>query len=381
MYLRKEFNMKKIGIYIHVPFCVKKCLYCDFVSYENVDLQTTDGYIDALEREIKGKEEQLEGYIVDTVYFGGGTPSILTPKQLERTMKRLYSCFTIDKEVEITLEANPNSFSLEKAKEFRSNNVNRLSLGAQSFCQEHLTLLGRQHQASAIQNSIEIATEAGFSNISLDLMFGLPKQTLQDVERELKEIKKRKEITHVSYYSLTLMENTPLFTMPERYFIPEDSLNRDMYYLITQKLMEMGYLKYEVSNFCKPKFESKHNLKYWQTEEYMGFGPAAHSFWNMSRFHNEESLEKYIALSWETILDEKLSVEDLMKDYMLLGFRMQKGINKQEFIKKFNRKVEDVFYSELIILENRNLIQGNEQFYWATAEGFDYMNQISEMFV
>lgn len=374
--------MKTLGLYIHIPFCERKCPYCDFISFPNREEQIAD-YCKALIGEICLRGDDTKEYVVDTIYFGGGTPSLLSPKEMGNILGAIKNTFALSANPECTIEVNPNSFTLEKAEGYYEAGINRLSIGAQSFSDKALKVLGRLHKPKDILMAYENGIKAGFENISMDFMFGLPGQRLEDVMAELKMIGTLKTLKHVSYYGLTIMEDTPFYAA--KVAVPEDAENRMMYDAIIKSLALLGCFQYEVSNFAKVSYASRHNLKYWHLEEYLGLGLGAHSYFNGERFHHETQLDRYILASksntFEKNIDEILDRKEMMKDYMMLGFRLNEGISRQAFKDKFGEEVMGVFGIEISMLKERHLIFEKEDSIQATKKGFDYMNEIAETFI
>lgn len=293
--------MKNIGLYIHVPFCVRKCCYCDF--YSVTDLSLTDLYADAVVRNIKA-----HGYCFDTVYFGGGTPSLLTPDQIGTIL----SAAEIAPNAEISMECNPNSVTSDYLREARSVGVNRLSFGVQSFDDDELKMLGRLHNSKQAISAIEIAHSVGFDNISADLMLAVSGQTFESLGRNLGIVSKL-PLTHISAYMLKVEKGTPLAS-DEKLLkqIPDEDDTADMYLEAVKKLGEAGFEQYEISNFAQKKFECRHNLKYWRCEEYLGIGPAAHSFIDGKRFACPKDLDAFISseIQDSVTLDEGGTAEE-----------------------------------------------------------------------
>ena len=293
--------MKNIGLYIHVPFCMRKCRYCDF--YSVTDLSLTDLYTSAVIRNIKAY-----GYSFDTVYFGGGTPSLLTPKQISAIL----SAAEIAPNAEISMECNPNSVTENYLREVRLAGVNRLSFGVQSFDDNELKMLGRLHDSAQAIEAIETAKKVGFDNISADLMLAVSGQTFESLRRSLSTVAKL-PLTHISAYMLKVEEGTPLAADEQLLAqIPDEDDTADMYLEAVKKLDEAGFEQYEISNFARDGFECRHNLKYWRCEEYLGIGPAAHSFIDGARFACPKDLGRFISSEMqETVtLDEGGNAEE-----------------------------------------------------------------------
>ncbi|MBQ3161116.1 MAG: radical SAM family heme chaperone HemW [Oscillospiraceae bacterium] len=293
--------MKNIGLYIHVPFCVRKCRYCDF--YSVTDLSLTDLYTSAVIRNIKAY-----GYSFDTVYFGGGTPSLLNPKQIGAIL----SAAEIAPDAEISMECNPNSVTENYLREVHNAGVNRLSFGVQSFDDTELKMLGRLHDSEQAVTAIETAKKVGFDNISADLMLAVSGQTFESLRRSLAAVAKL-PLTHISAYMLKVEEGTPLAADEDLLSkIPDEDDTADMYLEAVRKLDEAGFEQYEISNFARDGFECRHNLKYWRCEEYLGIGPAAHSFIDGARFACHKNLNKFISseIQKTITLDEGGSAEE-----------------------------------------------------------------------
>lgn len=309
------------GIYIHVPFCLRKCPYCNFYS-KCADESVREKYTDALVRNILNCEHK--GIDVDTVYFGGGTPSLLTVPQIERVLKAVNSAFNIS-QPEITAEANPSSVNYDYLAGLRDIGVNRISFGIQSAVDSELEFLGRLHSCSQGEKAVLDAEKAGFDNISADLMIGLKGQTMESLDLSLQRIIGL-PVTHISAYMLKIEEGTA-FDCPEvRNSVADDDLLADMYLHMVDKLEKNGFEQYEISNFAKDKKYSKHNLKYWQCEEYLGFGASAHSFWGGERYFCPDDIKGFI----EKPIQEKVLTQksvDKLEEYIMLGLRLKKGIS------------------------------------------------------
>ncbi len=354
--------MKKIGIYIHIPFCIKKCKYCDFISFEN-KLECENEYINALIKSINQspktlqelllksnqKEVFLKNIIVDTIYFGGGTPSCIDSKLIVQTLNAIKKSFLVEKNAEITIEINPGTATKEKLEDYLNAGFNRISIGLQSSKNELLKTLGRIHDFKDFLNTYNLAKNIGFNNINVDLMLGLPNQTVDDLKESLKEVIKLKP-NHISIYSLIVEENTVLEKeiSQGKLVLPTDELERKMYHTIKKILNQNQYEHYEISNFALKGFESKHNLNCWSQCEYLGFGLASHSYLENIRFSNISDYSKYIEnIDNNKNIDniEVLEIqnkESQMKEYMMLGFRKIKGISISEFEQRFG--INPLFY-------------------------------------
>ena len=333
------------GLYIHIPFCIKKCNYCDFVSYPGM-LLNEDLYVQRLIEEAKSyKDNNLK---FDTIYFGGGTPSLLKAENIGKILECVKSNFDVLHDSEITIEVNPSTIDYEKALKLKSYGINRVSLGAQSFIDEELKLLGRTHLSEDIINSFNILRKAGFNNISLDLMYALPKQSLSSLSTSIDKVLKLNP-EHISCYGLKIEDNTPFGKMLSDGTIKEKSDDEyaKMYELIIDILEKNGYNQYEISNFSKEGSESKHNLKYWLSKEYIGLGLSASSYYSSSRYTNTYDFDKYIK-SFEKAENITLSKEDKMSEYMILSLRLCKiGANKKEFEKLFGISIKEKFSNQI----------------------------------
>lgn len=356
-------NNKELGIYIHIPFCKKKCYYCDFVSFSNLENKQT-GYIEALKKEISCYD--LEEYNVTTIYIGGGTPSYIDCYEIKEILdelrKRLKNNETKFSDIEITIEVNPGTVDKEKLEVYKLSGVNRLSIGLQSTKDILLKEIGRIHTYKEFLQSYEHAKQVGFENINVDLMLGLPNQSIQDMKDSLKEVIKM-EPNHISIYSLIVEEKTPIKKLIEEgeLQLPEEIQERRMYWYVKSMLELSGYNHYEISNFAKEGRESKHNMNCWEQKEYIGLGVAAHSYINGIRYSNVTDLDCYIKNMMELKnvkkqLQSKTNIiyniceiqnlEDKQKEYMLLGLRKIQGVSITKFKEKY---VENQFF----YLENK----------------------------
>ena len=334
----KKKKYKPLGLYIHIPFCKSKCIYCDFYSLPNSE-EHMDRYVSALCRQLAELAPRTTAHEVDTVYFGGGTPSWLGEKRLRQIMKTVNKYYRIAKTAEITLEANPDSAGDWKVlRALRRAGFNRISLGVQSADDEQLKTLGRPHTFAQAGEAAAAARRAKIKNVSLDLIYGLPGQTMESW-RDTVEKAAALEPEHLSCYGLKVEEGTPLWDMQGGMDLPDDDLQADMYLWTVERLKQLGYQQYEISNFARPGFESRHNLKYWTLGEYAGFGPGAHSDLGSVRYAYVRDLNAYCE-GVETdgdILSENDRIPDRDRDieYIMLGLRIAKGISRQEFEYRF----------------------------------------------
>ena len=385
---------KELGIYIHIPFCKQKCYYCDFVSFSNKG-EYIEKYVDTLEREIDSYD--LSNYNITTIYIGGGTPSRIPSEKiqeiLEKIRQKILKNQTKWENIEITIELNPGTVDEEKIKKYKKIGINRLSIGLQSTNNKLLKEIGRIHTFEDFKDTYNTVKKVGFENINVDLMIGLPNQTISDVKDSLNEIIKLNP-THVSVYSLIVEENTKMEKLinNKELQLPDEELERQMYWYVKNTLELNGYNHYEISNFAKKGKESKHNLNCWEQKEYIGLGLAAYSYLNGVRYGNTSDIEKYINVqdflnrseleeSVIRIVDEVQSLEDKRKEYMLLGLRKIDGVSIQKFKEKFVENPIFLFRKELEKLVNEELIAIDGDCIRLTNKGLDLANIVWEEFV
>lgn len=382
----KEVKMKNLGVYIHVPFCKKKCNYCDFYSVKWDDEWETE-YTEAVIEEIKGYEEKLgHRYMVDTVYFGGGTPTIIKPSNLKRILDSIGNVADIDKDAEISIEANPNTLTDENLKQYKEAGINRLSIGIQSLNDEILNKIGRIHNSKEALDAIDRAKKHGFENINADAMFNIPGQTVSDIEDTLDRIMER-GVRHISFYSLKLENGTPMYSMEQKSLItmPDEDEERNMYYKGRIVMEKNNLLQYEISNFAMKGFECRHNLKYWNQEEYIGIGPSAHSFMNSIRYSNPSDLKQYCKGSKENnfnrIIQEEMNEDELMFEYIMLRLRLTEGLDSDEFKRKFNVDFNEKYMKQLKYLTDNKLLEYNGSIVKLTQRGMDISNFVFKEFM
>ena len=375
--------MKEIGIYIHIPFCIKKCEYCDFVSYCNKK-EYVPQYINALKKEIKNNINKE--YKITTIYIGGGTPSSIEENYIADIIETIKLNMNEEnlkdfENIEVTIEVNPGTVNKEKLQVYKKIGINRLSIGLQETHNELLKSIGRIHTYEEFIKTYNLARKIGFNNINVDLMIALPNQTIQDIKENLEKITKLNP-EHISVYSLILEEGTPFYNKynENKIKLPDEELERNMYWYVKNTLENNGYMHYEISNFSKKGFESKHNMNCWNQEEYLGFGLAAHSYNNRIRYSNTNSIEEYIKGS-NKIIHEEQTLEDMQKEYMLLGLRKIEGINIQKFKNKFAQNPIFIFKEQLnkLVDEELIIVDGNE--IKLTNKGLDLANIVWEEFV
>ena len=328
-----------LGLYIHIPFCKAKCAYCDFYSLAHSE-EKMDAYMAALLRHLEEVAPRAAGMQVDTVYFGGGTPSYLGAARLCRILQTVLRRYDVARDAEITLEANPDSAGdWKELRRLRRAGFNRLSLGVQSTDDALLRRIGRIHTYEQVQQAVTAARKAKFTNLSLDLIYGLPGQTMEDWQRTLADAVALGP-EHLSCYGLKLEEGTPLWQQRQTLTLPDDDAQADMYLYTVAALGEMGYEQYEISNFAKPGKESRHNLKYWRMEEYAGFGPGAHSDFGGVRYGYVRDIDSYIA--GRLVLSESETDSTLARDYeyVMLSLRTAAGIDRQTFEKRYRQRFQ-----------------------------------------
>lgn len=382
-------NKKELGIYIHIPFCKSKCYYCDFISYPN-KINLAKDYINAVKKEIS--QFDFSNYDVTTIYIGGGTPSYINENEiseiLETIKNKIKENKTEFKDIEITIEVNPGTVTLEKFKIYKKAGINRLSIGLQSTEDRLLKEIGRIHSYSEFLDTYKMAEAVGFNNINVDLMIALPNQTIKDIRESLENIIKLNP-NHISVYSLIIEEGTVIekYLNQGKITLPEDEEERRMYWFVKNFLELNGYNHYEISNFAKSGYESKHNLNCWNQEEYIGFGISAHSYINNIRFGNQENLEEYIENINENKLEKNIKVEEKQtkeeqeKEFMMLGFRKIEGVNIAKFKEKFIENPLFLYNKELERLANQGLIEVDLNYIRLTNKGLDLANIVFEEFV
>jgi oxygen-independent coproporphyrinogen-3 oxidase len=371
------------GIYIHIPFCVKKCLYCDF--YSITDLSIANDFLHAIQAEIRLRKNT--NYTFNTIYIGGGTPSSLKPAKIQTILETVFSSFDILPGAEVTMEVNPGTVDLSDLTAYQEIGINRLSIGIQSFSETNLQFLGRIHSSEDSIKTIMAARKAKFSNISLDLIYGLPGQTRESWITDLQQA-----ITfnpeHLSCYMLTYEPGTPLYrNRQEHLFTPLGEKQAGDLFSTTQHVLKQhGYIQYEISNFGKSKYlYSMHNRKYWQFHPYIGIGPSAHSFSKNTRSWNHRSVTEYI----DDIKQKKLPIknteildkEQQIIEFIYLGLRQTEGISMDEFNKRFGNQFTRVFSHTIKILKEKQLIQTQNNRCFLTPDGMLFLDSIADMFV
>ena len=371
---KSEKAPRNLGLYIHIPFCRTKCLYCDFCSFVSRDEQQREAYVGALLREIEARG--TKDYSVDTVYFGGGTPSLLSAEQIGRILGEIKESFNVSPDAEITLECNPMTVSDgdKYFKELRALGVNRLSLGVQSAVDGELKLIGRRHSFEEAKATFLAARGAGFENISVDLMLGIPSQTFDSLRASANQVIKL-AAEHISIYSLQLEEGTPLYRMRERYSLADDDTAADMYELVVKMMKDAGYRHYEISNFARGGRESKHNSKYWRLDEYLGLGLAAHSDFGGKRLENTRDMERYLGGEWLQAASD-ISNSEREFEFLMLGLRTADGISKSEFLARFGVDFDEKYGKKVEKFKKMGYFCEKGDALALTESGFEVSNAI-----
>ncbi|MGL4774085.1 MAG: radical SAM family heme chaperone HemW [Clostridium sp.] len=373
--------MKEISLYIHIPFCKQKCLYCDFPSYGGKDEFISD-YIDALNLQI---EKEAKEYLINSIFIGGGTPSHLPPRELEKLLKKI-SELNFSDIIEYSVECNPGSLTEEKLIIMKKYGVNRISMGLQSTDDSLLKGIGRIHTYNVFKDNFNLARKVGFRNINVDLMFGLPNQTIEQWEKTLEDIILLGP-EHISAYSLIIEEGTPFYKLWEKDLLklPSEDDERVMYEITKNKLKEGGYHQYEISNYCKGNKECYHNKVYWKCKEYLGLGVSSSSYINGKRIKNIDSIEEYIEKvnNGQNVKDEILenTLNDNMEEFMFMGLRMVEGIKEEEFYLLFGKKIDDVYKSQIEKNINLNLLERSNGKIFLTEKGFELSNAVMSEFI
>lgn len=383
-----EKAVSPLEIYIHIPFCVKKCAYCDFLSGSCTD-EKIERYVDALVQEIGASGVDKGTYVVRTIFVGGGTPSILTPNQIEQIFKAIRTSFNVLEDAEITLEANPGTVTKEKLLAYKNVGINRLSFGLQSTNNKELQLLGRIHTYEDFLDNFQLARDYGFTNINVDLISAIPKQTVQSWEQTLKQVASL-DTEHISAYSLIVEEGTPFSKIygegcPREKELPSEEEERTIYYRTEEILKDYGYHRYEISNYAKRGKECRHNLGYWERKEYLGIGLGAASLFNRSRYKNTDNLDYYIcnASEPERVQEglEKLNVKSEMEEFMFLGLRKMEGVSEIEFESCFNRTLKECYGTQIENLISQGLLWKENGNLRLTKKGIDVSNYVFAAFI
>ncbi|NLM11045.1 MAG: radical SAM family heme chaperone HemW [Clostridiaceae bacterium] len=369
-----------IGIYIHIPFCIKKCNYCDFPSLPGMD-DCFEDYTNAVCREIEKAASDHSNKLADSVFFGGGTPSVLPARYISKIIDALSKGFKISENAEISIEVNPGTISQEKVMVYRELDFNRISIGFQSANNSLLKLMGRIHTKEMFEECVDRVKKCGFKNISADIIFGIPEQTMKDFQ-ETVELALQKGVTHVSCYSLKLEEGTRWYELNEKGELPlvNEDLEREMYYWAINRLKDSGFIHYEISNFAKPGFQSQHNLKYWTDKPYLGFGAAAHSYMNNIRYSNIENPVEYIKRINEgkaaVDMSEPVGLDEKLSERFILGLRLIEGVNIKHLEKEFGNEAVQKYNEKINMLIKKNLICLEGDMLKLTNSGLDFANLV-----
>ena len=376
-----------IEIYIHIPFCVKKCAYCDFLSGAQ-DEETIEQYVESLLDEIRAHGSK-SNYEVTSIFIGGGTPSVLAEPQMKQVMETLHDMFQIKQDAEITIEANPGTVTREKLESYRAYGINRISFGLQSTNNEELKLLGRIHTYEEFLESFHLARECGFDNINVDLISAIPKQTLESWKETLQNVVALAP-EHISAYSLIVEEGTPFAKVygegcPGEKDLPDEEEERRIYHRTEELLKKAGYYRYEISNYAKEGKECKHNLGYWERKEYLGIGLGSASLINNTRYSNTTDLKKYIQCAKELVNIQEdiqvLSTQEQMEEFMFLGLRKMDGVSEREFEEYFGISVDEVYGKQLKKLIREDLIERKDAWIKLTGRGIDISNYVLSEFI
>lgn len=377
--------MEELGIYIHIPFCKKKCSYCDFISFANKE-KYIEEYIKTLNEEILNTK--VSSYKTDTIYIGGGTPSFVDSKHIIKILETIKSKFKIKKNAEITIEVNPGTINEKKLKDYKSVGINRISIGLQSTNDKTLNQIGRIHTYKEFLETYNLIRKVGFENINVDLMLALPNQSVEELMESVNEIIKLKP-EHISVYSLILEDGTLMKKLVDnnQVNLPDDDIERTMYWRVKEQLEKNMYIHYEISNFAKKGYESRHNINCWNQKEYIGYGVAAHSYIDNKRFCNTSNLQKYITNINNNVINRNIEIceqqttQDKKKEYMLLGLRKINGVDIQEFKNKFVDNPIYLYRKELDKLVKEDLIEIDLNQIKLTNKGLDLANLVWEEFI
>jgi len=371
---------KEIGIYIHIPFCKKKCIYCDFPSYSGAELYM-EPYLYALLDEITILGTKFSKYDIKSIYIGGGTPTYFKTSYIGRILETCFSCFNVKENAEITIESNPGTLGKKTFLELKRLGINRLSLGVQAWQNELLKFLGRIHTSQQVVSSVRWAREAGFQNINVDIMFGIPNQTVEEWMVTLENVCSL-EVDHISAYSLKIEEDTALYSMVQNGVIHpmDECTERHMYHEGISFLRQRGYIQYEISNFAREGKKSVHNLIYWKDDEYIGFGCGAHSYINRVRWYNYKDIEQYIytmnknghGMEYREYIDSNIERFEMI----MMGLRLIEGVNKAEFERRFGKPLDFYYRDAISQLKRNGLLDENDSSIYLTPRGLDIQNTV-----
>lgn len=383
-------NKKELELYLHIPFCVRKCAYCDFLSQPGDDKLIED-YISALCREIGEEAKDYDGRLITTVFFGGGTPSILPAGQIDRLMDRIRAAFSLQKDAEITLECNPGTLTREKLAIYKNAGINRLSMGVQSTNDRELSMLGRIHSFRDVLTNYELARNVGFSNIGMDLIFGLPQQEMKTFLQSLKKVLMLRP-EHLSVYGLTIEEGTRFYELyhiddetrksgKDPMVLPSEETEREMYHQAKMLAEKNGYRRYEISNFCRPGFACRHNVGYWKRTDYLGLGLGAASLIGKKRFHKTKVLSSYLKDDFSHQEEISMPRQEEMSEMLILGLRMDEGVSRAEFHDAFGVSLSRTWPDQIARLTEQGLLIEDSEGIRLTELGFDLANQVMVEFL
>ena len=375
---------KKLELYVHIPFCEKKCLYCDFLSFSAED-DLHKAYVDKLIEEIRVQAKNYSDYQISSIFIGGGTPSVIKAVYISNIMSAIYEAFIVESLAEVSIECNPGTVDIDKLLVYKQSGINRISVGLQSSVDKELQHLGRVHTYADFLYSYEKIRESGYKNVNIDLMSALPWQTLDSWKSTLKKVVMLKP-EHISAYSLIIEEGTEfskIYGSPEgRKFLPTEEVEREMYHSTIDILKNYGYERYEISNYAKPGYESKHNIGYWTGEEYLGFGIGASSYVYGRRFHVEKDIKKYLDINMKKDIMplyqniHELSTKEKMEEFMFLGLRLTKGVLVTDFYDRFGMELIDVFEKPIQKNISFGLLKYENLYLRLTDKGLDLSNRV-----
>ncbi|RRD95077.1 oxygen-independent coproporphyrinogen III oxidase [Clostridiales bacterium COT073_COT-073] len=372
---------KEFGLYIHIPFCVRKCSYCDFLSMPTSERLQED-YVKALITEISLTAEKTKGK-VKSLYFGGGTPSLLTVSQMERIAESLYSCFSILPNAEISMEVNPGTIEKAKLNTYHRIGINRLSMGLQSTQNDELQMLGRIHTYEEFEKNYQLLRVEGFRNISIDLLLAIPNQSQAQMLSGLQRlINLRPE--HISVYSLILEEGTKFYEIRDSLNLPTEENEREMYWAADAYLIKNGYYPYEISNYALKGRECQHNLLYWSDEDYIGLGIGAASYWNGVRWKNTSDIKQYIKSPLPSAIREITQEKDEqrhLEDYLFLGLRKREGILIDKLNQSFDQPLQKIYALEIEKMQKQGLLEIVDGYLRLTQKGIDFSNMVFAEFL
>lgn len=377
--------MKPLSLYFHIPFCARKCAYCDFLSFEHKN-DLIKSYLIALRQEIVSYEELLQNYEIKTIYIGGGTPSLMTEVQTENIMEQINKSFHIASSAEITIECNPGTLTKEKLLSYKALGINRISIGLQSTEDEELKSLGRIHTLKEFESNFHTMREIGYDNINVDMIFGLPNQTIKSWRKSLEYIKAL-DPEHISLYGLIIEEGTAFHKrfVQNQSPLPNEEEERQMYWEAHRELIDVGYCHYEISNYSKENYMSRHNTVYWTMEEYIGMGLGASSYFQGMRKDNLRDLQKYIHIGGDLkklhAQVHPVTVKEKKEEFLFLGLRLLKGIDRRIYKKMFSEEIEKSYGDSLDELAKEGLIQNKDSFIFLTKKGIDLSNYVFTKFL